>query len=123
MFTGKLKKQDGKLVYIGHSDEVKFKAFLKKLNEGDQVEVFMDFLNDDGSLAQLAKLHAMIRDLANFTGNSGAGMKLLIKQEAGLCFVKDNELVCKSFGDCSKDELGLAIQACSTIAYRVGLNF
>ena len=122
MYTGKLKVVQGKLVHTRISDKEKYDRLIKSLPEGTEIEVYMDLVTDDGSLAQIAKVHAMIRDIANFTGNSVAGTKLLVKKEASLCFVHDEELVCKSFGDCSKDELGLAIQACIDIGIKIMLK-
>lgn len=122
MFTGRLRMEGGKLVHSRVVDSTKYGLFIKNLKEGDEIDVYMDIISDNGSLSQIAKVHAMIKDLATFTGNSVAGMKLLVKQEAGLCFTKDSELICKSFGDCSKDELGLAINAAQEISVKVGLN-
>jgi len=45
-------------------------------------------------------------------------MKLQVKLRAGLCL----EQSCKSFGECSKDELSLAIQAAIEIGDMVGFN-
>lgn len=122
MFIGKLKKQNGKLIYPKAVDSSKYQIFLNKLNEGDEVDIYLELATDDASLAQLAKVHSMIKDLSNFTGTPFMGMKLLVKKEAGLCFIKDQELICHSFGDCSKDQLSLAIQACIDLGLKVGLN-
>ena len=122
MFTGKLKKVDGKLVYTSNSSRTAYEAFVRRLAEGAEVEVYMEEINDDGTLAQLAKVHAMIKDLAAFTGNPFMGMKYEVKRQAGLCFIHQGELVAKSFGDCSIDELGLAIEAAIILGERVGLT-
>lgn len=121
MFTGKYKILQGKLVPSRQADRLAMAHLLTYLKEGDEVEVFIDSLAGDGTLAQLAKLHAMIRDLAAFTGNAVQGLKLMIKDRSGLCFTRDQELICKSFGDCSREELGVAINACIELAAEVGL--
>ena len=80
----------------------------------------MEIQSDDGSLAQLAKIHAMIRDLSLHTGYSFEDSKLIIKHKAGLCIEKTIEgekfLYCKSLGDCSKQELSLVIQAIEEVS-------
>ncbi len=61
---------------------------------------------------------AHIRELANYTGDSFEDMKLQVKLRAGLC-TNNN---CKSFSDCSKEELAMAIQASIEIGDLVGFN-
>jgi hypothetical protein len=82
---------------------------------------------DDGTVPQLAKVHVCIRELAKEIGYSFEDMKLEVKRRAGLCVKKElgGELfmVCKSFGDCSKEELGLAVEAILQIGDTVGINF
>ena len=53
---------------------------MDKLSEGQQVEVFMGLTSDDGSIAQLAKVHACIRELAKESGYTFDEMKKIIKQ-------------------------------------------
>ena len=71
--------------------------------------------NDKGTNAQLARLHAMIRQIANDLGYTFNEVKLMVKREVGLCFMRNNTEYCKSFADCDKDELNLAIQECIRI--------
>ena len=79
--------------------------------------------HDDGTLPQLAKLHVMIRQLALHVGETVENMKLLVKDRAGLCIAREvagkEYFLAKSFGDCSKDELSLAIQAALEIGEEV----
>lgn len=115
VFTGTLKKRGTGLVYVTEAQEVSFRLFKDSLKEDSLVEVFMEIQKDDGTLAQLAKIHSMIRELCNHTGDTFEDMKLIIKKRAGLCIQKELDgstfLYCKSFGDCSKEQLSLAIQA------------
>ena len=122
MFTVKLVKRDGKLVYPNDKSKLNYQIFLDKLSEGQQVEVFMGLTSDDGSVAQLAKVHACIRELAKESGYTFDEMKTIIKQHAGLCYDAGDAEYCKSFGDCSKDELVLAIEACIEIGKDFNLN-
>jgi hypothetical protein len=57
----------------------------------------------------------MIREIAQEIGYTFAEAKINVKREAGLCFVKDKQEYCKSFGECDKEELNLAILACIEI--------
>jgi len=95
---------------------------LDKLSDGQQVEVFMGLTSDDGSVAQLAKVHACIRELAKESGYTFDEMKTIIKQHAGLCYDAGGAEYCKSFADCSKDELVLAIEACIQIGREFNIN-
>lgn len=123
VFHGQLKKIEGKLVHVTLTDESSFNIFKDGLKDGDSVDVYMEIITDDGTLAQLARVHAMIRSLARHIGEDPVIMKLMVKKQAGFCFshnVDGSEvLVCKSFGKMSKDELGQAIEACITIGGKV----
>jgi hypothetical protein len=122
MFTVKLVKRDGKLVYPDDKSKLNYQIFLDKLSEGQQVEVFMGLTSDDGSVAQLAKVHACIRELAKESGYTFDEMKIIIKQHSGLCYDAEGAEYCKSFADCSKDELVLAIEACIQIGREFNIN-
>ena len=123
MFTVKLVKRDGKLVYPDDKSKLNYQIFLDKLSDGQQVEVFMGLTSDDGSVAQLAKVHACIRELAKESGYTFDEMKIIIKQHSGLCYDAGDAEYCKSFADCSKDELVLAIEACIQIGREFNINF
>lgn len=115
MFTVKLIKQDGKLVYPDDKAKLNYQIFLDKLPEGQEVEIFMGLTKDNASVAQMAKVHACIRELAKESGYNFNEMKMIIKRQSGLCYDGDDAEYCKSFADCSKDELALAIEACISI--------
>ena len=80
--------------------------------------------NDDGTLPQLAKLHVMLKQLSMHIGETVENMKLLVKDRAGLCIARNvagkEYFLAKSFADCSKDELSLAIQAAMEIGENIG---
>jgi hypothetical protein len=59
-----------------------------------------------------------IRELAAESGHTFDEMQTLVKMKAGLCW----EDHCKSFGDCSSEELNLAIQAVIEIGDELTLN-
>jgi hypothetical protein len=124
MFTVKLVKQDGKLVYPDDKAKLNYQIFLDKLPEGQKVEMYIGLADTDHSVAQLAKVHACIRELAKESGYTFDEMKTIIKRQSGLCYDGGDAEYCKSFADCSKDELALAIEACIQIGQEnYNINF
>ena len=109
------------------AQEANYKNFLLGLEANQKVDIFFEAGVDNGTLPQLAKCHVCIRELAKETGTSFEDMKLIIKRMAGLCIEKEIEgnkyMLCKSFADCSIDELGLAMQAIIQAGETVGINF
>ena len=103
----KLIKKDGKLTYADEKSKLAYMIYADKLAEGQVVDMYLDLADADHSKAQLAKVHACIRELAKESGYTFQEMKLVIKQASGL-----GE---KSFAECSKDDLMLAIEACIQI--------
>ena len=122
MYTGKLTKKGGKLIFSTPQDKLAYALFIQKLSEGQTVEMYVDLANANHSKAQLAKVHACIRELAKESGYTFEEMKILVKQQAGLCMKTETSLECKSFAECSKDELLLAIEACIEIGRNYNLN-
>ena len=120
-FTGLLKKKKNVLEFVSQKDQSKYNLFKDNIPEDCLVETYMEIQTDDGSLAQLAKIHAMIRDLCSHTGDTFEDMKFIIKKRAGLCIEKELDgsrfLYCKSLGDCSKQELSLVIQAIQEVSH------
>jgi hypothetical protein len=96
----------------------KLGLFIKGLDEGDVVTITYEVNTDDASYAQISKVHKHIRELAQYTGDSFEDMKLQVKLRAGLC----TDTNCKSFSDCSKEELSMAIQASIEIGDLVNFN-
>ena len=115
MFTSKLIKESGKLVYLDDKSKLNYKLFLDKLTEGQEVEMFIGLTSSNKSVAQLAKIHACIRELALESGYTFDEMKVLVKEKSGLSYDGDGAIFFKSFADCSKDELMLAIEGCIQI--------
>jgi uncharacterized protein YvpB len=112
------------LVPASKMDETKLELYKKTLEPGAKVEVFLNQVSDDKSLAQLAKVHAMIKEIANFTGHSFEEIKSEVKERSGLVLVYGtSHHEYKSFSNCSKDELSMAIQTCMEIGAGVGYYF
>ena len=126
-YTGLLKKTSTGLVYSMKADETKYNHFIESLPADSLVEVYMEHQRDDGTLAQLAMVHAMIRELAVFIGETFEDMKLLVKRRAGLCIVREISgeqfIECKSLGKCNKEELSLVIEAIKEIGRMMNFYF
>ena len=126
-YTGLLKKTSTGLVYSKKADETKYNHFIESLPADSLVEVYMEHQRDDGTLAQLAMVHAMIRELAVFIGETFEDMKLLVKRRAGLCIVREVSgeqfIECKSLGKCNKEELSLVIEAIKEIGRMMNFYF
>ena len=122
-FTGKYVKRNGALQQISNAQSKQMELYVSKIPEGSVIEYFYEVQHEDGTLPQLAKLHVIIRQLASFTGETVENMKLLVKDRAGLCIAREvagkEYFLAKSFGECSKDELSLAIQATVEIGEQV----
>lgn len=123
-FFGKLKKVNGTLVYVKPQDTIDYQKFKDLIPEGAYVELYAEEAGDDGTLAQLAKVHAMIHELSRHTGYTFSETKMLIKEKAGLCLVRNEAgreiFLCASFGDCDRDELSMAIKACYEMGEQTG---
>ena len=121
--NGKYKKERGLLKPISLADMKQYEKFVSKLTDGAIVEFFYELQHDDGTLPQLAKLHVMLKHLSMHIGETVENMKLLVKDRAGLCIAREvagkEYFLAKSFGDCSRDELSLAIQAAIEIGEEV----
>ena len=117
--------KDGVMNPSSPKEEQKFYRMLHALKPGNRVSAMYEVIKDDHSLVQLAKVHALIRELAHCTGNEFEDVKLEIKRKAGLTVKsKDSEgkpiEMVKSFADCSKDQLSMAIQACIELGTEFG---
>ena len=121
-FHSILRKKDGELIHTIKAKGTLYKKWIEELPEDPRVEIFVSVSSDDGTSAQIAKVHAMIREIANNIGYTFSEMKLQAKRKAGLCFNKNGSEYCKSFGDCSKQELNLVIQELIEIGDFSGIN-
>jgi hypothetical protein len=118
-----LKLVNGKLEHVIKGTKAQYESFVSNLEEGQIVDVFFDSNKDTGTFAQLSKIHACIREIAVETGQSFDEIKLRVKELAGLCWRNADGEFCKSFAQCSVEELGLAIEAVIEIGDFVNINF
>lgn len=123
--NGKYKKERGLLKPLTIGAAKQYELFVSRIPDGTIVEFFYEEQHDDGTLPQLAKLHAMLKPLASHIGETVENMKLLVKDRAGLCIAREvsgkEYFLAKSFADCSREELSLAIQAAIEIGQDVNL--
>lgn len=121
--NGKYKKERGILKPMTIAGMKQYELFVSNLADGTIVEFFYEEQHDDGTLPQLAKLHVMLKQLSMHIGETVENMKLLVKDRAGLCIAREvagkEYFLAKSFGDCSREELSLAIQAAMEIGQEV----
>ena len=82
----KLIKENGKLKIRDGVDSSFYKNFVDSLEEGQVAEAFFDSSTNNGSKAQLAKIHACIKKLASEIGYTFEEMKLEIKKRSGLAY-------------------------------------
>ena len=82
----------------------------------------MGLTSDNGSLAQLAKVHACIRELAKECGYTFDEMKFIVKKHSGLCYDGGGAEYCKSFKECSKEELAMAIESAIELGRDLNIN-
>jgi len=108
----KKQKSGGVISHCSARDQSKENLFNAILNDGDIVEIYMEKITPNGTTPQMARVHAMIRELALHTGYSFQDMKNNVKQRSGLYVEKDGEEYYRSFADCSREQLSLAIDAC-----------
>jgi len=114
--------KNGRIHFPIKATGTKFTSFLSQLPDDSKLEIFIGVGGEKGSNPQLAKIHAMIKEIAQEIGYTFEEAKSVVKEKSGLCFLKEGKESCKSFADCDKDELNLVIQACIEIGDFSGMN-
>ena len=119
LYIAKMVKRNGKLEYVNPNDRNLFIKNVEGLREGQTIEQMVDFTADSGKLGELARVHQIIGMISKETGDSSGAVKLEVKKRAGLYKF---DKTCKSFADCSSDELKFAIQVAIELGEFCGLN-
>lgn len=78
---------------------------------------------EKANAAKLAKIHAMIKDLANETKNSQNDIKKELKRLIGFTYVENEVLCYRSFAQASEEELSNAIEQLILLGEFGGLDF
>ena len=117
--TIQVEKHAGKLT-TDSTEKMKLQAFLDSIPDGAKIECYYSVILDprEKSLGQLAKVHVLIKQLAQDTGHTVGEIKDVIKDRSGIVDVATGEV--KSFRDCSKTELSTATQECINLGNEVG---
>lgn len=111
--------KDG-LVPANDKERLKYRRLLATMSAGDNVQALFEKVTDDAGFAQLSKLYACMRQIVNDTGNDLETVKREVKQRAGMSYRRGSTEISKSFGDCSKADLGIAINACIELGAELG---
>jgi hypothetical protein len=124
VFSIKLIRKKGKLIPKTKTELGLMIDFVDGLEENQVVECFFEAYKDDGTNPQLAKIHVTIRKLASELGYTFMEMKNVIKKNSGLCYkLKDGSEYCKSFSECSKEELALVIEAINQAGDMINISY
>lgn len=105
--------RNGKLEHTLKAKEEMFNEIIKELPEGTKIEIFANTVGMKGSNAQLAKIHAMLRQLADDIGDDPLSLKEHVKSQV---------MITKSFADCDTEELNSIIQTIITLGDWNGSN-
>ena len=116
MVNGKLRPKDGLM-------KDRFNQFIKELTEDDEIECILEAVEPNNTKAQLAKIHVMIKEIADESGEDQKETKKDIKDRCGLTHYIDGRKVYKSFADQSKEELSNIIEKLYLIGEFLGINF
>jgi len=116
-------KKDGKLVPKDSLSKARLKEYIAAITENDLVDVLIEANEPDNTKAQMAKIHAMIGEVANETGEDVKKSKNDIKNQCGLTYYEDQQKKYKSFADLSKAELSDVIEKLYIIGDFLGVNF
>jgi|TARA_R110001592_G_scaffold42905_2_gene139235 hypothetical protein len=119
----KFKKINGKLTPIDKLMHLRFKEYIQNLSDNDEVECILEGVNPNNTKAQLAKIHVMIKEIADETGATVKHTKLHVKDECGLTYYDDKEKKYKSFADQSRLELSKVIDRMYELGSFLNINF
>jgi hypothetical protein len=111
-----LKMENGALVPKRDVDKYTLRNYVMNVEEGATIQVTYEEQSTDGTYAQISKLQACTRELSKFLGYTHEEVKDIVKHKANL-YSPEGDF--KSFADCSKEELSLAIQAALELGEQV----
>jgi hypothetical protein len=121
----KMKYSEGTFKPASKEDEIKLNLYMKQFKDNSDFDLILSLSDAAKTYPQLQRIHAMIRELSNYTGMPFEDMKNYIKMKAGLFNYesKDSTLQdsVKSFKECTKKELDTAIIIAEEIAATMDL--
>lgn len=119
----KFKMVNGKLVPKDGLMKDRFNQFIKKLTEDDEIECILESVEPNNTKAQLAKIHVMIKEISDETGEDLKQTKIDIKDQCGLTYYIDQTKYYKSFADLSRQDLSDVIEKMYLIGTFLNINF
>jgi hypothetical protein len=119
----KFKKVDGKLKPKDPLMNHRLQEFVRSLTEDDEIECIMEAVEPNNTKAQLAKVHVMIKEIADETGEDVKKTKDDIKDQCGFTKYIDSKKVYRSFADASREELSNIIEKLYLIGEFLNINF
>lgn len=119
----KFKKQNGKLVPKDGLMKQRLLSFIQDLSDDHEVECIMEAVEPNNTKAQLAKIHVMIKEISDETGEDIKKTKRDIKDQCGLTYYVDKKKFYKSFADQSREELSAVIEKMYLIGDFLNINF
>ena len=119
----KFKMVKGKLIPKDGLMKTRFNQFIRELTEDDEIECIMEAVEPNNTKAQLAKIHVMIKEISDETGEDIKKTKKDIKDQCGLTYYVDQQKYYKSFADLSKQDLSDVIEKMYLIGDFLNINF
>jgi hypothetical protein len=119
----KFKVQNGKLVPFDGLMKDRMQKFIVNLSENHEIQCVMEAVEPNNTKSQLAKIHVMIKEIADESGENVIKTKKDIKEQCGLTYYVDNKKYYKSFADQSREELSAVIEKLYVIGEFLNINF
>lgn len=120
LYIGKMIKKGDSFQPLTNQDKALYGQFKDSVPDGSMIEITMQVYDPNATLAQISKIHAMLRELAHHSGHTLDEMKYYAKDRAGLIIRTPGQTIIKSFGDCNKTELSDVIQATIVLGEQMG---
>lgn len=103
--------------------KLRYKDFIQQLKPGDRFTMLLEEEIWNNTKPQLAKIHAMIKEISQETGDNFKDTKKDIKERCGLTYYENKVKKYKSFAKCSKLELSNVIEIIYQLGTFLNINF
>jgi len=119
----KFKKVGAQVVPVDNLMKLKLKNFVDNLTDKDEIECLFEAVEPNNTKSQLAKIHVMIKEISDETGETLKQTKLNIKDQVGLTYYVDNEKIYKSFANETRESLSNIIEKLYVLGDFLNINF
>jgi len=119
----KFKKIGTQVVPVDNLMKLKLKNFVDNLTDKDEIECLFEAVEPNNTKSQLAKIHVMIKEISDETGETLKQTKLNIKDQVGLTYYVDNEKIYKSFANETRESLSNIIEKLYVLGDFLNINF